>query len=326
MIPATNLAKSPLLKSDIVELEILMLSKISQALKKTQRKVASALKSVITIGKKLTSEDIDNLEEILIGSDVGVDTTMEIIDELTDKLKHSELTGGDALEILENHLLNILGESEPIVISAKPHVILIVGVNGTGKTTTIAKLANRFKKDGKKVLLASGDTFRAAAGEQLAIWAKRVGVEIVKGNMGADPAAVVFDAVQKAVAKDFDIVIADTAGRLHTKKNLMDELKKIARVSGKALEGAPHDTFIVIDATTGQNGLAQAEVFHEAIPLTGIILTKLDGTAKGGIAVAINRKLGVPLKAIGIGEQLDDIENFIPEEYIRAMVEIPKTE
>ncbi|RKZ25560.1 signal recognition particle-docking protein FtsY [bacterium] len=299
-----------------------MFKKIANALRKTQRKVAGAIKSVIPFGKKLTGEDIELIEEILIGADVGVETTEEIIDDLTRRMKSGELTGGDALEVLEKHLLEILGEPQPIVLTHKPHIILMVGVNGTGKTTSIGKLAKRFKDEGKKVLLSAGDTFRAAAREQLDIWANRVGVDIIAGADGADPASVVFDSIKRAVAKNYDVVIADTAGRLHTKKNLMEELKKIARVSDKALSGAPHDTFLVLDATTGQNGLTQAEIFHRAIPLTGIILAKLDGTAKGGIAVAIKRKLGVPIRAVGIGEKIDDIEDFIPKEYVKAMLGI----
>ncbi len=299
-----------------------MFKKIANALRKTQRKVAGAIKSVIPFGKRLTDEDIELIEEILIGADVGVETTEEIIDDLTRRMKSGELTGGDALEVLEKHLLEILGEPQPIVLTHKPHIILMVGVNGTGKTTSIGKLAKRFKDEGKKVLLSAGDTFRAAAREQLDIWANRVGADIVMGADGADPASVVFDSIKRAVAKNYDVVIADTAGRLHTKKNLMEELKKIARVSDKALSGAPHDTFLVLDATTGQNGLTQAEIFHRAIPLTGIILAKLDGTAKGGIAVAIRRKLGVPIRAVGIGEKIDDIEDFIPKEYVKAMLGI----
>ena len=299
-----------------------MFKKIANALRKTQRKVAGAIKSVIPFGKRLTDEDIELIEEILIGADVGVETTEEIIDDLTRRMKSGELTGGDALEVLEKHLLEILGEPQPIVLTHKPHIILMVGVNGTGKTTSIGKLAKRFKDEGKKVLLSAGDTFRAAAREQLDIWANRVGVDIIAGADGADPASVVFDSIKRAVAKNYDVVIADTAGRLHTKKNLMEELKKIARVSDKALSGAPHDTFLVLDATTGQNGLTQAEIFHRAIPLTGIILAKLDGTAKGGIAVAIKRKLGVPIRAVGIGEKIDDIEDFIPKEYVKAMLGI----
>ncbi len=297
-----------------------MIKNIFKSLQQTRKRFANAIKTAIPFGKKLTREDIDVIEEILIGADVGIITAEEIVDEMSEAVKNGELLGKDAISLLEKRLIEILGETAPIEIAHKPHIIIIVGVNGTGKTTTIGKLAYRFKNAGKKVLLAAGDTFRAAASEQLEIWADRVGVDMVAGQNGSDPAAVIFDAARKAQAKNYDVLIADTAGRLHTKKNLMEELKKIARVAGKAIEGAPHDTILVLDATTGQNGLAQAEVFHAAIPLTGIILTKLDGTAKGGIAVAIRRKLGVPIYAIGVGENIEDIEEFSPKEYIEAMV------
>ncbi|RKZ33595.1 signal recognition particle-docking protein FtsY [bacterium] len=299
-----------------------MFKKLTDALKKTHHKVATALNSIIPFGKKLSKADIDIIEEILITADVGVDTTTEIIDELEQRLNSGELTGEDALEVLENHLMNILGETRPIIMDIKPYVILIVGVNGTGKTTTIGKLAYRFKNEGKKVLLAAGDTFRAAAKEQLAIWANRVGVDMVAGADKADPASVIFDAISKAKAKHYDVVIADTAGRLHTRKNLMEELKKIERVSNKARAGAPDDSFLIVDATTGQNGLTQAEVFGKAISISGIILTKLDGTARGGIAVAITRKLGIPIRMVGVGENVQDLVDFNPEEYIKAMLEI----
>ncbi len=298
-----------------------MFKRIAQALKKTKEKFTKAVSSVIPLKKKLTQEDIDLIEEILIAADVGVDTTMEIIDELTERTSAGELSGEDAIKILERHLLDVLGEPERIVVDRKPFVIMVVGVNGTGKTTTIGKLAKRFKDEGKKVLLAAGDTFRAAAQEQLEIWAERAGVDILIGAEKADPASVVFDAIERAEARGYDVVIADTAGRLHTKKNLMEELKKIVRVAGKALEGAPHEVLLVIDATTGQNGLSQAEVFAQAVPITGLVLTKLDGTARGGIAVAIRRKLGIPIKLVGVGEKIDDLVDFDPQEYVRALVE-----
>ena len=300
-----------------------MFKKIAQALKKTTEKFTHAVGSVIPLKKKLTAEDIDLVEEILISADVGVDTTMEIIDELTERTSAGELSGEDAIKILERHLLDVLGEPQRIVVDKKPFVIIVVGVNGTGKTTTIGKLAKRFKDEGKKVLLAAGDTFRAAAQEQLEIWAERVGVDIHKGAEKADPASVVFDAIKKAEARGYDVVIADTAGRLHTKKNLMEELKKIVRVAGKALEGAPHEVLLVIDATTGQNGLSQAEVFARSVPITGLALTKLDGTARGGIAVAIKRKLGIPIKLVGVGEKEDDLVDFDPGEYVGALVGSP---
>lgn len=299
-----------------------MLKKIFTSLRKTRERLANAIRKAIPLGKKLSRKDVETLEEILITADVGVVTTEEIVDELMERISQGELTGGDALNLLESHLLEILGEPEGFEIVGKPHVIIIVGVNGTGKTTTIGKLAHMLKSEGKKVLLAGGDTFRAAAQEQLKIWADRVGVPIITGQPKADPAAVIFDALMHAKAKGYDVVIADTAGRLHTKKNLMEELKKIVRVAGKAVEGAPHDVFLIIDATTGQNGLSQAKIFSQSIPLTGIILTKLDGTAKGGIAVAIKRELGVPIKFIGVGEKKEDIAPFIPSDYIKSMLDL----
>ncbi len=297
-----------------------MLQKLFNSLQKTRDKFLGALRSILPAGKKLTEEDTELLEEILISADVGVEATTEIIDELRERLKRGDLSGADAIKFLEEHLLDLLGEPSPLRLFGKPHVMLIVGVNGTGKTTTIGKLAHRFRSSGSRVLVAAADTFRAAAGEQLAAWAERAGADIVSGQPGADPAAVVFDAIQKAKARGYDVVIADTAGRLHTKKNLMEELRKIVRVAGKAADGAPHDSLLVIDATTGQNGLTQAEVFHQAISLTGIILTKLDSTARGGIAVAIKKKLGLPIRAVGTGEGIEDIEDFVPEEYVRALI------
>lgn len=299
-----------------------MLTSIREKLRKTRERLTSMMYQILSPERTLTSTDIEHLEEILISSDVGVETTMEIIRELNEKLKHEKLTGSNTLKFLEEYLIKILGHPKPLKPTTKPYVIIIMGTNGTGKTTSIGKIANRFTLEGKKVLISGADTFRAAADHQLEIWAKRANAEIVLGQMGADPASVVFDAIQKAKARNFDIVIVDTAGRLHTKKNLMEELVKICRVSGKALPGAPHETLLVIDATTGQNGLTQAEVFHKNIPITGIILTKLDSTAKGGIAVAIVKKLGIPVRVIGVGEKTDDLLDFDPTQYVRSILEI----
>ncbi len=299
-----------------------MIKSIFKSLVKTRQKVARSIRSIIPLSRKISRDDIEKLEEVLISADVGVETTMEIIKDLKSKLSKSELTGSDVLVLLESHLMGILGEESGIEVNDKPFVILIAGVNGSGKTTTVAKLAHYFKSRGKKIVLAAGDTFRAAAQDQLEIWAKRAGVDIVNSHSGADPASVIYDASQKAMVKNFDIMIADTAGRLHTKKNLMEELRKVHRVAGKAIEGSPHEVILVVDATTGQNGLAQAEIFGQAIPLTGIILAKLDSTAKGGIAVAIRRKLGIPIKFIGVGEKIDDLAPFVPKDYVKAMLEI----
>ncbi len=299
-----------------------MIKSIFKSLGKTRQKVARSIRSIIPLSKKISRDDIEKLEEVLISADVGVETTMEIIEDLKSKLSKSELTGSDVLVLLESHLMEILGEESGIDVNNKPFVILIAGVNGSGKTTTVAKLAHYFKCRGKKIVLAAGDTFRAAAQDQLEIWAKRAGVDIVNSDSGADPASVIYDASQKAMLKNFDIMIADTAGRLHTKKNLMEELRKVHRVASKAIEGSPHEVILVVDATTGQNGLMQAEIFGQTIPLTGIILAKLDSTAKGGIAVAIRRKLGIPIKFIGVGEKIDDLAPFVPKDYVKAMLEI----
>jgi len=299
-----------------------MIKSIFKSLGKTRQKVARSIRSIIPLSRKISHDDIEKLEEVLISADVGVETTIEIIEDLKSKISKSELTGSDVLVLLESHLMEILGEESGIEVNNKPFVILIAGVNGSGKTTTVAKLAHYFKSRGKKIVLAAGDTFRAAAQDQLEIWAKRAGVEIVNSDPGADPASVIYDASQKAMVKNFDIMIADTAGRLHTKKNLMEELRKVHRVASKAIEGSPHEVILVVDATTGQNGLTQAEIFCQAIPLTGIILVKLDSTAKGGIAVAIRRKLGIPIKFIGVGEKIDDLAPFVPKDYVKAMLEI----
>lgn len=297
-----------------------MLLNLREKLRKTREKLTSALHQILLSEKTLTVEDINRLEEVLITADVGVETTREIIDELNKRTREGILKGNDAREILAQHLLEILGCPKPLEIITKPFVIIVMGINGTGKTTTIGKLANRMRLDGKKVLIAGADTFRAAADHQLEIWARRANVDMLLGQMGADPASIVFDAIQKAKARDFDVVIADTAGRLHTKKNLMDELAKICRAAGKAFPSAPHETLLVIDATTGQNGLAQAEVFHKSVNLTGIVLTKLDSTAKGGIAVAIVKKLGIPVRMIGVGEKIEDLVDFDPAKYVETII------
>jgi fused signal recognition particle receptor len=297
------------------------LDKLKSGLFKTKENLLGKISQAVGLHKKIDQELLDELEEILIKSDVGPSTTAKIIEGLrkeaaTRKIDDSEKVTG----LLKDQVASILaaggvGENQ----LASPYVIMVVGVNGTGKTTSIAKLAKDFKDQGKKVLVAACDTFRAAAGEQLSIWADRVGVELVGSMPNQDPAAVAFDAIQAACARDFDVVIADTAGRLHTKVNLMEELKKIKRVMGKALPGAPHEILLVLDATTGQNGLSQVRIFKEAVDVTGIFLTKLDGTAKGGIMIAITDEFNIPVKYIGLGEKPDDFQKFDPQWFAEAL-------
>lgn len=270
-------------------------------------------------GKKIIdAEVLEELEELLITSDIGVQTTMALLERLS-KAKVAEVS--EVKQILKDEILSILGSQAPVPQEAqnKPHVILVVGVNGVGKTTTIGKIAASAKASGKKVLIAAADTFRAAATEQLAIWAQRAEAEFVKHGANADPAAVAFDAVAAASARGCDIVLIDTAGRLHTKTNLMEELKKIKRTVSKQLEGAPHEILLILDATTGQNALSQAKLFDEALGLTGLALTKLDGTAKGGIVISICSSLNIPLQYIGVGEQIDDLRLFDAEQFIDAL-------
>jgi fused signal recognition particle receptor len=265
-------------------------------------------------------ESWEPLEEVLISADVGMATTREILDRLE---KRRPKTNDDVMAGLEEVLAELASPTEEPVrlhLDARPAVILVVGVNGTGKTTTIGKLAARLVKSGRSVLVAAADTYRAAADEQLEIWAQRAGADYVGSTRGGDPAAVAFDAIAAAQARGRDVVIVDTAGRLHTQDDLMAELTKVRRVIAKQLAGAPHETLLTVDATTGQNGLRQAQLFSAATPVTGIVLTKLDGTAKGGIALAIARDLGIPVKLIGVGEQLEDLRPFDADEYARALL------
>jgi fused signal recognition particle receptor len=258
----------------------------------------------------------ERLEEALIAADVGVPATAELVRRLEAR--------GDAADLgvaLQEEIAAMLGEPGRFVLDGAPSVILVVGVNGTGKTTTIGKLSARLSEHGRSVLVAAADTFRAAAEEQLEIWADRAGADFVGSERGGDPAAVAYDAIEAAQARGRDVVVVDTAGRLHTQTNLMDELAKVRRVIGQRLEGAPHETLLVVDATTGQNGLQQARLFGEAVEVTGVALTKLDGSAKGGIAVAIAHELGLPVKLIGIGERLDDLRPFDPQDFARALLE-----
>ncbi|NLM45611.1 MAG: signal recognition particle-docking protein FtsY [Firmicutes bacterium] len=296
-------------------------SQIKAGLQKTRNSLMSRMEGLLA-RNAFDDTFYEELEEILIGADVGVETTLLLVEKLRAKVQEERVRDGDrVMGLLKELILEILGrETAPLQLDgAKPAVILVLGVNGVGKTTTIGKLAGQFREENKKVLLAAGDTFRAAAGEQLQIWAERSGSELVKHQQGADPAAVIFDAVSAAVSRGYDVVLCDTAGRLHNKANLMAELKKIHKVVEKALPGAPHEVLLVLDATTGQNALAQAQVFHEATPLTGLVLTKLDGTAKGGIVIAIAQKLQVPVKYVGVGEGIDDLLPFNPAEYVEGL-------
>ncbi len=301
-------------------------NKLRLGLSKTRTSFLSRLSDLISRKEKIDPELLDEMEEILIQSDIGVDTTVKLVSKVRERVKQEKLEGspGSVIELLKEEMLSILG-TEPETLRDdlyKPYVIMVLGVNGTGKTTTIAKLAARFRNSNKKVILAAADTFRAAAVDQLEIWSKRVGgIDLVKHKDGADPAAVAFDAVQAAVARGADVVIIDTAGRLHTKKNLMEELKKIKRVVDRALPGAPHEVILVLDATTGQNAMSQARQFKDAVEVTGIALAKLDGTAKGGIVIGIKDEFGIPVKLVGVGEKLEDLEDFSPKDFVDALFE-----
>jgi len=303
-----------------------LLERLKESVGKTRSQLASRVEELLTGERQIDPQVLRELETALLAADLGVRTTKEIIASVRDKVERHALTDAAQLKAeLKNHLMGVLRDTPqrdgagPNSEKAAPHVIFIVGVNGTGKTTTIGKLANRLRKEGRSVLLCAADTFRAAAIEQLDVWAGRVGVEVIKQKPGADPAAVVFDALSAARARNVDAVIVDTAGRLHTKSNLMAELEKMKRTAAKLVEGAPHDIWLVMDATTGQNGLAQAREFTGHVGITGIVLTKLDGTAKGGIVVAITRELGLPICFVGTGEQIDDLVPFDPQTFVNSL-------
>jgi fused signal recognition particle receptor len=298
--------------------------RLKERLSKTHDSFVSRVDELF-LGKKVIDQDLfDELEEILIMADLGIGVTQEILDKSRAKVKRNELSEPLALKkAIKEQILEYLWQADrpaDLVMPDKgPFVIMVIGVNGVGKTTTIGKLAYKFKKSGQNVLLIAADTFRAAASEQLQVWGKRIGVEVFAKQAGADPSSVVFDGLDYAKPRDFDVVIVDTAGRLHTQVNLMEELKKIKRVMGKKIEHAPHETMLVIDATTGQNGISQARLFNEGVDLSGLALTKLDGTAKGGIVVNICHEFNIPIRFIGIGEQMEDLRDFEPQEYIDAL-------
>lgn len=295
-------------------------NKIKEGLKKTRNAVVGQIDSMLKSFTKIDDELFEELEELLVMGDVGVYTAEKICDELKDRVKKEGITDTEEINrLLEETVSQMLKGGEELDISTSPSIILVIGVNGVGKTTTIGKLANSLSKDGKKVILAAADTFRAAAIDQLDIWAKRSGCEIIKQNEGSDPAAVVYDAISAAKARNADVIICDTAGRLHNKKHLMDELAKINRIIDRELPNAAKEKLLVLDATTGQNAVNQAEQFREATGITGIVLTKLDGTAKGGVVLAIKDGLGIPVKFIGVGEQIDDLQPFNSDDFAKAL-------
>ncbi len=294
--------------------------KLKAGLAKTKDTVFGQVDSLFKQFVKVDEDLLEELEELLITSDVGVSSTEEIIDKLRDKIKDERISDGDeAKEALKKILIEMIGEGQPLDLSSTPSVILVIGVNGVGKTTSIAKIANLLKSRGKKVVLAAGDTFRAAAADQLQIWSERVGVELIRQSEGSDPAAVVYDAINAAKNRNADVLIVDTAGRLQNKKNLMDELAKISRVIDRELPNSKKETLLVLDATTGQNAVSQAKEFCKTSEITGLIVTKLDGTAKGGIVFSIKNELGIPVKFICVGEKVDDLEEFNPEDFIKAI-------
>ena len=296
--------------------------KISAGLKKTRDSLMGRLEDLAAGFTKVDEDFFDELEETLIMGDVGANVTMRIMDELRDRVRHAGITEPTAvIGQLREIITGLMGEESPLDLSTKPSVVLVIGVNGVGKTTTIGKMAAYLRGEGKQVLLAAADTFRAAAAEQLAVWADRAGAELIRHEEGSDPASVVFDAIHAGKSRGADVIICDTAGRLHNKKNLMDELSKIARVISRELPDAAVEVLLVLDATTGQNAISQARSFQEAAGITGIVLTKLDGTAKGGAVIGIREELGVPVKFIGIGEGIDDLRPFVPAEFAAALFE-----
>lgn len=298
-----------------------LFDKIKQGLQKTSDAVNRSLDNVFAAFVKIDADLLEELEEALILSDVGAETSAKIVAEVEKRAKLRKITTAPELrDLLREVLTDNMLDNQPLDVSGKPAVILVIGVNGVGKTTSIGKLAARYVSEGKKVMLSAADTFRAAAADQLEIWAKRAGADIVRHGEGADPAAVVFDSISAAKARGSDIIIVDTAGRLHNKANLMNELAKIDRVISRELPDASRETLLVLDATTGQNAVHQAEEFNKAAHLTGIILTKLDGTAKGGIVIAISAGLGVPVKLVGVGEGIDDLIDFDRASFLEALL------
>ena len=308
--------------------EALSFDRLKDGLAKTRDSFVSRLKNVLFAGRKIDQSLLDEIEEILITSDVGVTTTSKIIGRLQDRVRTDNIQDASLIiDVLKEEIAAMLADSPSaqndatFAVPSTPHVIMVIGVNGVGKTTTIGKLAHNYKKAGRSVLIGAADTFRAAANEQLEVWAERAGVEIVQQRQGADPAAVAYDTVNAALSRSSDVVIIDTAGRLHNKQGLMQELEKIGRVMKKLKSDAPNDVYLVLDATTGQNAIQQAREFTKVAPITGIILTKLDGTAKGGAVIAIADALGMPVRYIGVGERIDDLQVFDTDAFVEALFE-----
>jgi fused signal recognition particle receptor len=296
--------------------------RLKEGLSKTHQGLVDKIDQIIVGKKKIDDDLLADLEETLITSDIGVPTAQLLLDHVTQKVKRKELEDADLLKktLQEQMFLVLAPQEKPISLgNTRPFVIMVVGVNGTGKTTTIGKMAQKFSAQGKSVLMAAGDTFRAAAIEQLEIWGQRVGCGVIRQKTGSDPSAVVFDALKAAKSRQTDVVLVDTAGRLHTKTNLMEELKKVRRIMERELPGSPHEVLLVLDATTGQNAIAQAKMFTKTVGVTGIVLTKLDGTAKGGILVAISNELKIPIRYIGIGETIDDLREFNARDFVDAL-------
>jgi fused signal recognition particle receptor len=301
-----------------------LFDRMKQAVTRTRENLSERIEEIVAFRKEIDRETLDDLEATLIGADLGTTTTREVLTKLREQVDRKQIGDVEELKrLLREELLNILNSSAKPVksVDQPPEVILVVGVNGTGKTTTIGKLASLFRGDGKNVLLCAADTFRAAAIEQLDIWGQRTGTEVIKTKPGGDPSAVLFDTLQAAKSRGTDYVIIDTAGRLHTKSNLMAELEKMRRTAQRIVPGAPHETLLIMDATTGQNGLQQARQFTQSAGVTGIVLTKLDGTAKGGVVVAISRELGIPVRYVGVGEKAGDLLPFDAQSFVASLFE-----
>ena len=299
------------------------LAKLRAALSKTKKAIFGSIDALLKLFVRVDEDLLDELEELLITADVGVATTEEILDRLREEIKEGRLNEPSQIkDCLKTIITELIGEGEPLHLDTTPSVILVIGVNGAGKTTSIGKISKRLKKDHKKVVVAAGDTFRAAAIDQLSVWCDRAGVDLIHQNEGSDPAAVVYDAIQYTKKKNADVLIIDTAGRLHNKKNLMDELAKINRVISRELPEASRENLLVLDATTGQNAIMQAKEFSHAAEITGLVLNKLDGTAKGGIILSIRRELGLPVKFVGVGEKIDDMQEFDAADFVDALFDV----